>query len=60
MGDVVGGGGGQSFLAVSNGFRFAINDLVDVFVGSQGFLAVGNGFQFQLNDLVDVFVGLLP
>jgi hypothetical protein len=34
MGDVVAGVGGQSFLSVSNGFRFAINDLVDVFVGT--------------------------
>jgi hypothetical protein len=32
------GGGGirQGFLAVSNGFRYSFNDLVDVFVGTGG------------------------
>ena len=29
-----GGGDRQGFLAVSNGFRFQLNDLVDVFVGT--------------------------
>ena len=34
MGDGVGDGESQSFLAVSNGYRFQLNDLVDVFVGT--------------------------
>ena len=34
MGDSAGEGQSQCFLAVSNGFRFQLNDLVDVFVGT--------------------------
>ena len=34
MVDEGGGGSGQGFLAVSNGFRYSFNDLVDVFVGT--------------------------
>ena len=34
MGDSAGDGESQCFLAVSNGFRFQLNDLVDVFVGT--------------------------
>jgi hypothetical protein len=34
MGDKLGGGESHGFLAVSNGFKFELNDLVDVFVGT--------------------------
>ena len=34
MGNSAGDGESQCFLAVSNGFRFQLNDLVDVFVGT--------------------------
>ena len=34
MGDSAGDGESQCFLAVSNGYRFQLNDLVDVFVGT--------------------------
>jgi hypothetical protein len=35
MGDSVGEGGSPVFLAVSNGYRYELNDLVDVFVGTR-------------------------
>ena len=34
MGDRVGGGASQVFLAVGNGYQYKLNDLVDVFVGT--------------------------
>jgi hypothetical protein len=34
MGDREGGEGDQCFLAVGNGSRYQLNDLVDVFVGT--------------------------
>jgi hypothetical protein len=76
MGDSVGEGGSQRFLAVVNGCTFQLNDLVDVFVGTgpnirgkktipirgrfKGVRVVGGSEMFLVRPLIGSQRGLCP